>query len=129
MFGKKITKVMLLTLCIVMVGSVSAFAASYSFYFKPPFNTSLQSSPSVKTDGTFTPYVDPAGATAPTTYFITTPNSATDIACNAVMYVVSAKTYLTYNTGYGAGDQSYRLRGCPSYSDFQSYSCAGEWKP
>lgn len=130
MFRKKIVTMMLLTLCFLTVGSVSALAAGYSFHFDPPFSeTELGTSEPALADGNLTPYVDPSGVTVPTTYFLTTPDSAVNTVTDAKKYVSSAKTYLTYYPGYGGIGQSYRLRAYPSYFNFQSYDCAGVWQP
>ncbi|MBZ4665362.1 MAG: hypothetical protein JG770_615 [Mahella sp.] len=129
MFKRKV-KVMLLVVCLLMVGSVSAFAVTYSFHFEPPFVGSVQHSPSAMADGTFTPYVDPSGTTNATTYVLTLPSPGSiDTVSSFAPNVTSAKTYFTYNSGFGGLGQYYKLTGYPSNSDFQEYYAAGGWKP
>lgn len=130
MFKRKVTKTVVLALCLLMLTSVSVFAASYSFHFKPPFAGCIQHSSPATADGKFTPYVDPDGTTNATTYVLTMPDAGSTVTVsNFKENVTSAKTYFTYNSGYGGSGQKYKLTGYPSNYDFQEYYAAGTWKP
>lgn len=113
-----------------MIGTVSVFAANYSFSFTPPFLGSAKYSASSVADGKFTPYVSPGGTTAATSYvLIRPPLSNITTVSNIKTNVTYGKTNFTYDTGYGGGGQSYRLMGYPSNQNFQAFSAAGSWKP
>lgn len=130
MVKRKISKLILLVMCLLTVGTVSALAVGYDFHFKPPFTGSIQHSSPAVADGSFTPYVDPDGTTNATTYVLTRPTSgSTDTVSSFATNVTSSKTSFTYNTGYGGAGQSYKLTGYPSNADFQEYYADGEWKP
>lgn len=113
-----------------MVGSVSAFAASYNFHFKPPFAGSANHSSPATADGAFTPYVQPNGTTAATTYVLTQPQAgSTATVSNFKTNVTSGRSSFKYDAGYGGKGQRYKLTGYPSNSNFQEYKAAGSWKP
>lgn len=123
------TKTMVLTCCLLMLSSVSAFAASYNFTFTPPFAGSAKSSSLVTADGKFTAYVDPGGTTNATTYVLTRGTSQAATVSNFRTDVTSARSNFTYDTGYGGAGQKYKLTGYPSNHNFQAYKAAGTWKP
>jgi hypothetical protein len=130
MFKRKVTKITTLAISLLMMGSVSALAATYSFNFTPPFTGSVRHSTPTTADGAKTPYVDPSGTTNATTYVLTLPaTGSTSEVTNFKTGVTSAKTYFVYKSGYGGAGQSYKLSGYPSNYDFQQYSAAGAWKP
>jgi hypothetical protein len=129
MFKRKVTKITTLALSLLMMGSVSAFALSYSFSFTPPYVGSAKYTPAAVADG-LAAYVDPSGTTSPTTYVLTQPSpTSTAVVSNTKTGVTSAKTYFTYLSGYGGTGQSYKMNGYPSNTDFQTYFAAGAWKP
>lgn len=125
---RKVSTILVITLLMTM--GVTAYAASYSFHFEPPFVGCIQHSSSQKADGNYSAYVDPSGTTNATTYVLTMPSSSsTDTVSNYKTNVTSSKTYFTYDTGYGGEGQWYKLTGYPSNSNFQEYYSAGTWKP
>ena len=126
--SKKIKVTLLIVLVLLMAGT-TVLAASYSFHFIPPFTGSARWATATTVSGS-APYVDPSGTTNGTTYVLVLPayHSTTDVS-NFRTNVTSAKTYFTYNTGYGGSGQQYNLCGFPTATDFQEYYAAGSWLP
>lgn len=129
MLKRNVTKILVL-MCVLILGSVSAFAATYNFYFTPPFVGSIQHSSPATADGAFTPYVHPSGTTNATTYVLTMPefNSIVTVS-NVRTNITSGRAHFTYNPGFGGAGQRYKLTGYPSNTNFQEYRAAGNWKP
>lgn len=130
MFKRNITKIIVLVLSLLAVTSVSVFATTYNFYFKPPFIGSIRHSSPATANGAFTPYVQPSGTTNATTYVLTMPEPDSIVTVsNARTNVTSGIAHFTYNSGYGGAGQRYKLTGYPSNMNFLEYRAAGNWKP
>lgn len=130
MLKRKLSKLIVLTLSLLIIGTLSVFAATYDFYFEPPFAGSIQHSLPSEADGAFTPYVCPYGTTNATTYVLTQPEyNSTSTVSNYITDVTSGIHYFTYETGYGGSGQDYKLSGYPSDFYFQQYTDSGNWKP
>lgn len=130
MLKRKTTKIMISVLSLFVIGSTSAFAASYYFNFEGSFVGSIQHSFPRAADGNFTPYVYPNGTTNATSYVLTkSASNSTSEVSNFRTNITSGKHNFTYKKGFGGSGQDYKMTGYPSNSDFQDYKAAGTWKP
>ncbi|MBP1994325.1 hypothetical protein [Paenibacillus eucommiae] len=127
---KRISMISFVAVLCLVFGSVSAFAASFSFHFTPPFVGSLKSTSTQKVTTLAAAYVNPSTSATPTSYFLSpTPGSSTN-ATNIITDIsTSGSRSLTYNSGYGGMGTSLCLSGYPSNFDFVDYNIAGTWSP
>lgn len=125
---KKVPVTLALVLCLLLLVSTIAFAASYSFHFVPPFSGSAQRTSSSVANGT-TAYVYPGGSSEGTTYVLVLPGTWTSVSSFVTNLGSHTQRNFTYNTGYGGSGQSYAMAGYPYDSDFTEYYISGTWKP
>jgi hypothetical protein len=110
--------------------SASAFAASYNFYFQPPFAGSMNSSGPSTVATSNSAYVQPNNPNSftATNFFLNTSYNGSTNATNIITNVTTAgKRSFTYNSGYGGIGNSYYLSGYPSNFDFTNYEVFGGW--
>jgi len=117
-------------LILVFGMSVTAFAASFSFSFTPPFAGSMQSTFLQEVTSINSAYVNPSHSATPTNYFLSPNQKSSTTATNILTDIsTSGKRTFTYNSGYGGIGNKYCLSGYPSNWDFVDYTVSGSWSP
>ena len=108
---------------------VSAYG-SFSFHFKPPITSAFNHSPAAATNGALSPWVQLAGTTAGTTYFLAHPTAPyTDNVTDFRTNITAGTAYFTYYSGYGGLGQAYTLGGLPTSLYFLEYYSSGTFQP
>lgn len=130
---KKKIRAALLALMMVTALGTQAFAYSYSFSFKQPYDSSWTKT-QICYGATSSPYVSPSATSAKTMYYLIPKDvaNAGHVDPAASDYYTTTKKGrhdFTYRSGYGGAGQKYYLAACPTEWDFYDYKIGGTWSP